>query len=342
MMALRVRAVAAMLVCGLCVPACGGGEQPAPAASAPTPEEALRSGQPQIALRLLRKAHGGPGVDLSDAALLRKMTERDRVVVAAASLDTGHWEDASVAIRAMQEPRHVALMDCYLAGRRGDVDAARRCEAAIAAPAEGVEALARASGRFGLAAAREHDRRVEEAAAALKAAVAEVSDPRNQRMQLDFLERQGWIKEAIEVLEAWRAASPEDKTIVDRLTAALERKVRGDLLEKRGAEAEVAARRLIEVAPARAGTWRYHLAEALTLLGKAEDAVRELAAAKASGAPAPKRPDAVREMDPSTWPAEVRGPPPGASGAVSPQPPGQPSGASGAAAPQTPGQPAVP
>jgi hypothetical protein len=334
---------------------CGGGTAEAPpetaatAPAAPTPEETLRAGQPQVALRLLRLAHGGAGVDLADRALLARFSERERVVVAAASLDTGHWEDAASAIRAMQDPRHAALLGCYLAGRRGDIDAARRCEATLATPSEGVEPVARASGRFGLAVAREHDRRVDAAAEALRQAVSEAPHPRNQRVLLDFLERQGWVKEAIETLEGWRTAAPDDKTILDRLVKALERKVRGDLLEKRGAEAELAARRLIELAPARAGTWRYHLADALEQLGKAEEAARERAAAKASGAPEPKRPDAVRELDPATWPAELR-PPAGAPGAPSAAPPeaapaapgGPPAGTPGALPAGTPGAPPAP
>jgi hypothetical protein len=292
---------------------CSGRAPEVPARSA---EEALRQGQPQVALRTL-------GVQPGDLTALKALTERDRVVYIAASLDTGHWGDAEAALPLLDDPRHAGLLRCYLVGRRADIDAAKRCEQALAAgPLGEVEAVARASGHFGLGVAREHDHRWDEAAAAFKAAAAEAPEARNQRMLMDFFERQGWIVEAIATLEAWRTATPGDATITERLLRALERKVRGDLLAKRGPEAQAAARRLMELAPARAGTWRYYLADGLALTGDTAGAERERAAAKASGAPEPKKPDAVRELDPSAIPDTVREVPP--APARPPAPPATP------------------
>jgi hypothetical protein len=310
----------------LCVAGCGE-EGAAPGLSAPasgrTPEVLLREGQPQLALRALRIQPG-------DIAALRTLSEEARVTYTVASLDTGHWGDAEAALPTVESPAHRALLGCYLAGRRGDIDATRRCELAVASTrAPGVGPVARASGQLGLALALEHDHRWDEAAAALKAAVAEAGDARNQRMLMDFYERQGWIAEAVATLETWHQATPGDATITDRLAKALERKVRGDLLEKRGPEAEAAARRLMAVVPAKAGTWRFYLADALALRGDTAGAERERAAAKASGAPEPKRPDAVRELDPAARPpgaAATPGPAPGAGvGPAGAQPGRQPA-----------------
>jgi tetratricopeptide (TPR) repeat protein len=284
------RAVAALLACAACAPACG---KPGVAGmgEVPTdPAEALALGQPRTTLRILEMERGA---DEKVAAA----DEPVRALFAIASLDLERWGDAEAVWPKLADPARRGLVGCYLKGKRLDVDAERVCREALESPsADAVEPLVVDSGRLGLAQALERNHRMEAAEEVLKALVAARPNTRNRKAQYAFYDRVGWVNEGIAALDAWIRATPDDPSVRSQLVQALERKVRGDLLEGRGAEAEKAARRLLELEPTR-GTWRYYLADALDLTDRKDEAAKERAAAKASGAAPPRAVNAVPGLD---------------------------------------------
>jgi tetratricopeptide (TPR) repeat protein len=262
-------------------------------AEVPTdPGEALAHGQPRITLRLLGMERG---VDDKVTAA----DEATRALFAVASLDLERWGDAEAVWPKLADPARRALVGCYLKGKRLDVDAERVCRAALETPAADgtpVHPLIVDSARLGLTQALERNHRMEAAEEVLKGLVAASPNTRNRKAQYGFYDRVGWVNEGITALDAWLVAVPDDASVKAQLVQALERKVRGDLLEGRAAEAERAARRLLELEPTR-GEWRFYLADALDLAGKKDEGAREREAAKASGATPPKAVNAVPGLD---------------------------------------------
>jgi hypothetical protein len=264
--------------------ACRGGG-PAP----PTdPVAALDAGQPRAALDLL-------GVAGKFEPDLGPLSATQRAVFVAAALDLERWGDAERGLGLLTTKVVHDLLSCYLQGKRGDILAERFCREAIDAAGKetgAVPPFALDSAHLGLTISLDLNNRVEAAEAVLRERVAARPVVRTRKALVDFHERVGWVKEGVDTLEAWYRDTPGDKALRDRLLRLLDRKVRGDILEKRGEEAEKSARRGLELDPGN-GTWRWFLADALELLGRTEETAREREAAKASGAPQPKSPSAL-------------------------------------------------
>jgi len=254
------------------------------------PEDALLAAHPRQALSMMGFDHG------PDEAL-RAASEEIRVLFAIASLDLERWGDAEIIVPRVKDPVTRDLAHCYLAGKRTDIDGERRCRDALKA----AEAAGRAadyltdSAELGLAASVERNNRLETAAELLAALTKARPNIRNRKALHAFYDRVGWIKEDVVALEAWALEMPDDVSVKGQLIAALDRKVKGDILEARGQDAEAAARRLLVLDPDN-GSWRFYLADALALLGKKDESAKERAAAVASGATPPKASNAVREM----------------------------------------------
>jgi tetratricopeptide (TPR) repeat protein len=203
-----------------------------------------------------------------------------------ALLDLGRWGSAQEILPLAAEDRRLAL-SCHVAAAAGKVGAVRTCEAARARyPRDPELALAQAR-------ALETDRRLVEAEALLRGALAErPSNPRLLATLAAFLERQGWLRQSVEVREAWLAQRPDDREARLGLTQSLARKARGDLLDKRWDEAIQTLVRLLGLAPDD-HPMRYYLAEAYRGAGKLAEAEAEVARARAHGAEPPPPPDAV-------------------------------------------------
>lgn len=253
------------------------------------PAEALLAGQPRAALELL-------GVANKLEPDVGSMNAQNRAVFIAASLDLERWGDAERGLALVRDGIEHGLLSCYLFGKRGDIGAEAGCREAIAKAATKPPSFVSDSAHLGLTVAIDLNNRVEKAELVLRTLATERPFNRNRKALVDFHERVGWMKEAAETLEVWHVASPDDVSIRARLVAALDRKVRGDLLEKRGVDAEQSVRRLMALRPDN-GSYRYFLADALAMNGKTEEADKERAAAKASGAPEPKSPTAVPGVD---------------------------------------------
>ncbi|MFO0749237.1 MAG: hypothetical protein U1F43_26775 [Myxococcota bacterium] len=245
-------------LCGLALtlaPACG---TPAPTARDKVAEarQALAEGSPKRALPLVADEAAGPGL----------------VLRVRAQIGTQEWGSVPSLVAKVPAGADKDGLACLLAAARTDVDAVQRCESAARATFE--DPVLGDEVRTALAAAYETEHRPDAAEQALRALVSARPTRPNRKALVDFFDRQGFVKDGVESLEAWVASDPEDPTIKARLGQMLERKVRGDLLDKRYAEAEAAARRLLVVVPSR-GEIRYYLADALAKQGKADEAAAE-------------------------------------------------------------------
>jgi tetratricopeptide (TPR) repeat protein len=236
--------------------------------------KAIDEGAPKRALSLAK-----PGEKSSEAMGL----------MAVALIETDAWNEAEGVIRKLA-PAERAVLDCVFAAAREDVRAARLCEKVTHASPTLADA-----GRRALAKALARDRREEEAELALRELVKRGTNA-NRRALVDFLETQGFVKQASEELERWLAASPGDVTIVSKLVSVLERKVRGDLLDKRADEALAAGQRILALAPAKAEI-RYFLADAYVLKGDSAAAERERKAAQDAGAKPPPSVDSFPGLE---------------------------------------------
>jgi len=230
-------------------------------------EEALESGRVRAALSY---ADGGddPVFD---------------VVRVHAHLARKRWEDAEGVVRAHQGP-YEAQLRCALAVARRDVDGERRCREAIAADGGDLRS------HIALAQVLSASGRAEEAEQTLRELAIAREDPQIWAALVAHFERFGWLQEAVIALEDWHTRWPGDHRARAGLVRVLDQKVRGDLLEGRAAEAEAAARRLLELAPEREAI-RFFLADALEQQGDPAGAERERERAREAGATPPPAPD---------------------------------------------------
>jgi predicted Zn-dependent protease len=178
------------------------------------------------------------------------------------------------------------------AAARRDVTGDRLCRARGAEPASQTltDGAIRAWARVA-----EDELRLDESELRLRELVKQRPTIANRKAFVAYLERNGFVAEAVTEVEAWKKAAPEDGSLSSKLVALLERKVRGDLLDKRADAAESAARRVLELDPKRAAM-RYFLADALELKGNKTGADAERALAKAAGAEKPPAPDTFPGM----------------------------------------------
>jgi DNA-binding SARP family transcriptional activator len=156
----------------------------------------------------------------------------------------------------------------------------------------------------------EDELRLDEAETRLRAVIKARPTLANRKAFVAYLERNGFVAEAVVEVEAWMKVEPSDGSLKGKLLGLLERKVRGDLLERRADEAVAVATRILELDPKREAI-RYFLADALEMKGDTAGAERERAAAKKAGATPPPAPDSFPGLD--------AGP-----GATKPAPPGLP------------------
>ncbi len=188
-------------------------------------------------------------------------------------------------------PERTALL-CLQASARRDVDGVKKCSVEVVVGATLGDAMKRAHARV-----LETEHRRIESEAALRKLAAERATPANHKALVAYLERQGFVREATTYVEGWLATAPDDTSLQAKLVQLLERKVRGDLLEKNAPEAEAAARRILALDPKRAQV-RYFLADALDLKGDKTGAEAERAIAKAAGAKPPVAVDAMPGITP--------------------------------------------
>ncbi|MCC6625025.1 MAG: tetratricopeptide repeat protein [Deltaproteobacteria bacterium] len=274
---LAVIAALALVACGQPDPAAGQGGPPE--AEIEAARRALADGNPRRALAKVADAVEGAG-----------LVVRLRALVA-----LSRWGDVERHLPTVPPGLEREALECLFASKREDVTATRKCEAAGAKPFEDV-ALGDEV-RVALAAVYEREHRPDAAEATLKALVESRPTRPNRRALVDFYDRQGFVREAVAAAEAWLAAEPEDPTLKARLGQLLERKAKGDLLEKRWPEAEAAARRLLELVPMR-HVARYLLADALDQLGKPDEARAERERARAAGAEPPPPPNSFPGLGP--------------------------------------------
>lgn len=283
--------------------ACGGASEsrPAPVDPAARAKDAARlidEGATKRAMAVL-----GPDPTPTDDETIAAL----RII---ALLELREWGRAERFMSPItrSEAKTKAALECLFAAERRDVTAERTCRKARESElGKAQDTLGDAVAR-GLAKALEADHRLEECEATLRELVKTRPTTANRRSLVAYFERQGFVREAVELLEAWRAAEPTDKSLDDKLAMALDRKVRGDLLDKRGADAEAAARKLLALKPQRQEI-RYFLADALEMNGNKAGAEAERAAAKAAGAVAPLPVDAVPGQAPDATAPKPSEPP---------------------------------
>lgn len=256
--------------------ACGGAGGPAadPVAVA---RAALDDGLPKRALAAVGEATSGPAL----------------VVRMQAVLELDEWGTFEHLLRSVPAGPEKTALTCLLGAARKDVVAERQCRA----PTPGLDATLEDATVRALGRVLETEHRPDEAELTLRNLARKRPTGANRKAVVSLLERQGFVREAVDFLEAWLAAVPGDRTIELKLVQTLERKVRGDLLEKRGADAKQAARRILELQPSKAQI-RYFLADALELEGDTTAAEAERAAAKAAGATPPTPVDTMPGMEP--------------------------------------------
>jgi len=264
------------LVVLLC--ACGGAAEPTPVDHVGLANKALDDGLPKRALVEVSKATTGPAL----IARLQAIIILD---------EWGSFEKLEKSVPA--GPEKIALA-CLLAAQRRDVDGEKKCRAAAASP---LDATLADSVERALGVVLETEHRREEAELLLRNLALKHPTNANRKAVVGLLERQGFVREAAAFLESWLAATPGDKSLELKLVQTLERKVRGDLLDKRADDAEAAARRILVLAPERAQV-RYFLADALELKGDKTAAQAERATAKAAGATPPVPVDTMPGMAP--------------------------------------------
>lgn len=265
------------LACALILGACSSSSEP-PVDHVALANKALDDGLPKRALLEVSKATEGPAL----IARLQVLIQQD---------EWGTFEKLEKAVPA--GPDKVALA-CLLAAQRKDVDGEKRCRAAGATPSSDATLADAAERALGVVLETEHRR--EEAELTLRNLALKHPTNANRKAVVALLERQGFVREAVAFLESWLATTPGDKSLELKLVQTLERKVRGDLLDKRGDDAEAAARRILALAPERAQI-RYFLADALDLKGEKTAAEVERATAKAAGATPPVPVDTMPGMD---------------------------------------------
>lgn len=110
-----------------------------------------------------------------------------------------------------------------------------------------------------------------------------------------ILEKAGWMRETVEILEEWYASEAGSEHVKLRLGAALMSKGKGDLSQGRAEEGKATFLRGLELQPKR-HELRYHLARALRDLGDFKAAERERKRAKDAGAEEPVGPLQMRGM----------------------------------------------
>jgi len=208
-----------------------------------------------------------------------------------ALIELNEWGRVEGLVPKLTGADHLAVK-CMFAAVRRDVMADKICRERGPEPDNATlsDGAVRAWARVA-----EDEMRLDEAELRLRGLLAKRSTIANRKAFVGYLERNGFVAEAVAEVEAWKKAAPEDGSLDNKLVTLLERKVRGDLLEKRAAEAEAAARRVLELDPKRAAM-RYFLADALELRGDKSGAEAERAAAKAAGATEPPKPDTFPGM----------------------------------------------
>lgn len=202
-----------------------------------------------------------------------------------------------------------AVVDCVFAAARRDVTADRLCRTRAGSPTPSPvleDAAQRAWARVA-----EDELRLDEAETRLRALIKARPTLANRKAFVAYLERNGFVAEAVVEVEAWMKAEPSDGSLKGKLLGLLERKVRGDLLERRADEAIAAARRILELDPKREAM-RYFLADALELKGDKAGAEREREAAKKAGAVPPPAPDSFPGLE--AGPGGAKPAPPGVPG----------------------------
>ncbi len=256
---------------------CGETAKQAPVVAAPLGEqvsEALDNGAPKRALSLLEKSVSTP-----ELAGLRAL----------ALIETDSWSDAERAIKDLASTEK-AVAECAFAAAREDVRAVRLCSA-VSHPSKTFSD----AGKRALAKALARDQRLEEAELTLRELVKRGTNA-NRRALVDFLEKQGFVRQASEELERWLASTPGDVTVRSKLVSVLERKIRGDVLDKRADEALAAGKRILALAPTKAEI-RYFLADAYALKGDSAAAERERKAAQDAGAKPPPAVDSFPGLE---------------------------------------------
>lgn len=258
--------------------ACGAEQRP-PADPVVVARAALDEGLPKKALAAVGEAESGP-------ALIARMQ-------ALIALD--EWGTFERLLRRVPAGTDKEALQCLLAAARKDVVAERQCKRdTVGLDPTLADATVRALGQV-----LETEHRPEEAEVTLRNLAKERPTNANRKAVVAFLERVGFVREAVDYLEAWLALTPGDRTLELKLARTLERKVRGDLLEKRAEDAEQAARRILALQPSRAEI-RYFLADALELKGDKTAAEAERATARAAGAKPPVPVDTMPGMGPET------------------------------------------
>jgi hypothetical protein len=112
---------------------------------------------------------------------------------------------------------------------------------------------------------------------------------------VSILEKAGWMRETVEVLEEWYAGPAGSGHVKLRLGAALMNKGKGDLVQGRAEEAKTTFLRGLDLQPKR-HELRYLLARAHRDLGDLKAAARERKRAQDAGAKEPMDPLQMRDM----------------------------------------------
>lgn len=213
------------------------------------------------------------------------------------------------AARAKLQGAERAVVECVFAAARRDVTADRLCRSragqAVASPVL-EDAAQRAWARVA-----EDELRLVEAETRLRELIKARPTLANRKAFVAYLERNGFVAEAVVEVENWMKAEPSDGSLSGKLLGLLERKVRGDLLERRADDALAAARRVLELDPKREAI-RYFLADALEMKGDTAGAEREREAAKKAGAKPPPAPDSFPGLE--AGPGGAKPAPPGVPG----------------------------
>lgn len=257
----------------LLLTACASPPAPDPLARA---NASLDDGAPKRALIDVGDAKTGPGL----VARMQALIELDE------------WGTFERLLRDVPAGPERTALSCLQAAARRDVDGIKKCSAEVVVGPTLGDAMKRAHARV-----LETEHRRVESEAALRKLASEHPTPANHKALVAYLERQGFVREATVYVEGWLATAPGDTSLQTKLVSLLERKVRGDLLEKNAAEAEAAARRILVLDPKRAQV-RYFLADALELKGDKTGASAERAIAKAAGATPPVAVDAMPGIAP--------------------------------------------
>lgn len=244
-------------------------------------------------------------------AALESMSERTGEALAmelVALAELNQWGRVESA-RGRLTGAERGVVDCVFAAVRRDVTADRACRTRVGAAANPAleDAALRAWARVA-----EDELRLAEAETRLRAVIKARPTLANRKAFVAYLERNGFVAEAVIEVERWMKVEPTDGSLEGKLLGLLERKVRGDLLERRADEAIAAAARILELDDKRQAV-RYFLADALEMKGDKAGAERERAAAKKAGAVPPPAPDSFPGLE--AGPGAGKPAPPGVPGA---------------------------